>query len=201
MKQNHRTLILASQSPRRKELLGLFHLPFLIRPAVGEEESHAEQPADYVRELAYKKAKEVYEAVRAEDEAADPIVIGADTIVVCGDQILGKPKDQMDAHRMISLLQGRTHTVMTGVSMIWKDDEHHVTSSTFCEVTEVHVASMSEEEITAYIQTPIPYDKAGAYGIQSEFGLYISGINGDYNNVVGLPAARLYREMKQQGLL
>ena len=120
-------------------------------------------------------------------------VIGADTVVVCDGQILGKPKDRDDAVRMIRLLQGRDHQVMTGVTVILNGQQE-----SFCEMTDVHVYPMTEEEIAAYVATGEPDDKAGAYGIQGAFGVYIRGIDGDYNNVVGLPIARLYHVLSRK---
>ncbi len=198
---NNKTYILASQSPRRKELLKLMGIDYEVIPAMGEEISDATEPSVYVQELASEKAKEVYERYVVEHPGADPVVIGADTIVAYGGTILGKPKDKDEAREMIHNLSGKSHYAMTGVALWWKGIDGSIKSSSFCESTEVVVAEMTEEEIESYISTPAPYDKAGAYGIQGEFGIYISGIKGDYNAVVGLPVAHLYQEMKKQGLL
>lgn len=206
--------ILASRSPRRRELLGQAGLSFDIIPAEGEEQAVSEDPAKTVRALARSKAEEIADGIeegkillseRAGSEKEDQLVIiGSDTVVAIDDQILGKPSDWTQAYEMIHALQDRTHHVYTGVSIICLDkreEETKRTEHTFHECTEVHVLPMDEEEIRAYIDSPEPYDKAGAYGIQGAFGVYISGISGDYNNVVGLPIARLYHELKRLDLL
>ena len=255
---------------------------FDIIPAQGEESSRAEDPGRYVEELSQHKAVEVYRRVTAGDDQSDrgtsgdddrPVragadprfcVIGADTIVVCDGKILGKPADRADAAHMIRLLQGRSHEVMTGVSLIWfgpdeedaapeegprlnsnsismcrgakksvcldeeksacPDGENTVRRGaedagrmlhsqrigecrpeschirTFHVETMVHVAPMDEEEIRRYLETGEADDKAGAYGIQGAFGTFIEGIEGDYYNVVGLPIARLYQEIRKINL-
>lgn len=206
--------ILASRSPRRRELLGQAGLTFDIIPAEGEEAVVSEDPAKTVRALARSKAEEIADGIengdivlpeRAGTEKADRLVIiGSDTVVAIDDEILGKPRDWAHAYAMIHALQDRTHHVYTGVSVIcldWRGPETVRTEHTFHECTEVHVLPMDEEEIRSYIDSSEPYDKAGAYGIQGAFGVYISGINGDYNNVVGLPIARLYHELKRLNLL
>ena len=206
--------ILASRSPRRRELLAQAGLTFDIIPAEGEEAVLSEDPAKTVRALARSKAEEIADGIEEgnillpEKEGADKadklVIIGSDTVVAIDDQILGKPRDWAHAYAMIHALQDRTHHVYTGVSVICLDhrgQETVRTEHTFHECTEVHVLPMDEEEIRSYIDSSEPYDKAGAYGIQGAFGVYISGISGDYNNVVGLPIARLYHELKRLDLL
>ena len=127
------------------------------------------------------------------------VVIGADTVVAADHRILGKPADHSDARRMIEMLQGNVHQVYTGVTLIVKDAEGNIRTATFHERTDVDVCEMTKEEIEAYIDTEEPYDKAGAYGIQGSFGIYIRGIRGCYYNVVGLPISRLYHELKKAG--
>ncbi len=188
-------IILASASPRRRELIQLLRRLFEVRPAQGEEFSEKTQPKDYVQELALLKAREVYERL-SDEEAKESMVIGADTIVVLDDRILGKPKDHEDAVRMLSDLAGRAHRVLTGVAFIDRDEAGQTQSRCFFEETIVHVCALTQEEIEAYLSTGDAYDKAGAYGIQGPFGIHISGIEGDYQNVVGLPISRIYREMK-----
>ena len=187
-------IILGSASPRRKELLDRMGLEFEVIPSKGEEIITKEAPSDIVTELAGKKA----EAVAHEVTEDDLLIIGADTIVAYGHQILGKPSDEEDAFRMLHHLSGKTHQVYTGVCLIRISpegyEEHH-----FYEKTDVTFYSMTEQEIRAYIRTGDPMDKAGAYGIQGVCGKYIRGIQGDYNNVVGLPIARLWQEMKIHG--
>ena len=198
--------ILASQSPRRRELLHLVLQDYEVIPARGEEVVRSTDPARVVEELSFQKAMEVAKEVRP-CEGDRMIVIGADTVVAVDGRILGKPTDRADAARMIGLIQGREHHVYTGVTVCWTPDpEDHedeeggaaVRHFSFSEETAVDVYPMNRGEIEAYISLREPYDKAGAYGIQGAFSVFIRGIRGDYNNVVGLPAARLYHEMKKR---
>lgn len=131
---------------------------------------------------------------------SDLMVIGADTIVSCGGQILGKPKDEHDACRMLKLLSGGTHQVYTGVSIVLLDASGKAGQVTFHEKTDVTMRAMSEEEIRRYVATGEPMDKAGAYGIQGKCAIFVDKIDGDYNNVVGLPVAVIYRELKKLGI-
>lgn len=182
-------VILASGSPRRKELLTQAGFAFTICPAKGEERTTKTLPCDIVCELSHQKALEI-----AQTQKDACYVIGADTIVAFENRILGKPKDPADAVRMVSMLQGNTHQVYTGVTLIEVCEDGTLREKTFYEETNVHVCPMSEDEITAYVATGEPLDKAGAYGIQGAFSIYVSGIEGDYFNVVGLPVSRLYHE-------
>lgn len=201
-------VVLASNSPRRKEILQQVGIPFEVVPSTCDEDTRKTNPSEVVMELSMKKAEDVTYKVK---ESA--VVIGADTIVCIDKRILGKPKDEADAIRMIRLLQGRSHTVYTGVSVIIKTAEtgydRYEQSSLprfkkktiqFYEETTVHINHMSEKEIEAYVKTGEPMDKAGAYAIQGRFASYVKGINGDYNNVVGFPAAHLYQALKQEGI-
>jgi septum formation protein len=173
-------LILASQSPRRRELLGLLNIPFSVRVAdIDETMDENADPAQAVAELSLRKALAVV-------PAADEVVVAADTVVVCGGRILGKPRDAADAKEMLMMLSGTDHQVMTGLTVI---SCHGKTSLT--EVTDLHFRSLTEKEIDAYIATGDSLDKAGAYGIQSGAALFCRGIEGDYYNVVGLPVCRL----------
>ena len=173
-------LILASQSPRRKELLGLLRLPFIIRVAdIDETMDDRLSPYDEVARLAKLKALAV-------QRDFDDVVIAADTIVVCENEVLCKPKDEEDAFRMLRLLSGRDHQVMTGLCVLRGD---HIRVCT--EVTDIHFKPLSDSEILSYIRTGEPMDKAGAYGIQGYASLFAEKINGDYYNVVGLPVCRL----------
>lgn len=183
-------LILASASPRRKELLEKTGLPFEILPAKGEEIITKELPWEIVEELSFQKAKEI-----AAQQKEDCIVIGADTIVAKDRKIMGKPKDEEDAFAMLSELSGDQHQVYTGVTLIKTGAKEQVI--TFSEKTEVFFYPMSEEEIRAYIKSKDPMDKAGAYGIQGKFAIHVKKIDGDYYNVVGLPIGRVYQELKQ----
>ena len=199
--------ILASASPRRRELLDQMGAVFEIIPAEGEEHITKESPAEAVMELALQKAQEV--AARVGDQAdtapaaggaaSQLLVLGADTVVVFDGKILGKPADERDAMRMLSMLNGSTHSVYTGVSVILVKNGVSKCHS-FYEETRVTMHPMSREEIEAYVATGEPMDKAGAYGIQGKCAIYIAGIQGDYNNVVGLPIARIYQELKRLGI-
>lgn len=183
-------LILASASPRRKELLGKIGLEFNIIPAKGEEVVTKNLPWEVVEELSFQKAKEI-----ADMQMEECIVIGSDTIVAKGEKIMGKPKDEADAYQMLSEIAGDVHQVYTGVTLIRTGKEPKVI--TFAEKTDVHLYPMSDEEIYAYIATKDPMDKAGAYGIQGDFAIHVKGIEGDYYNVVGLPIGKVYQELKQ----
>lgn len=179
-------VILASQSPRRKELMGLFHIPFTIQvPDADETMDPNASAAEAVALVSRRKA----EAVKRN---ADDVVIAADTIVVCDGQILGKPKDEADAFRMLQLLSGRDHQVMTGMTVLRGD---RCLSHT--EVTHIHFRKLSEKEISAYIATKEPMDKAGSYGIQGGAALFAEHMVGDYYNVMGLPVCRLGLLLRQ----
>lgn len=187
--------ILASKSPRRRELLGMLGITFEIEPAVGEERIVGDTPQEIVQNLASAKAQKI-----AEHHAGDDVtVIGADTIVVCEGEILGKPKDRTDMERMIRMLSGRTHEVYTGVAIhrVACGEKEPEDVRTFAECTQVNFYPMDEQEIRDYAAHSDGLDKAGGYGIQSDAAIYIRGIEGDYQNVVGLPVARLYHELKQ----
>ena len=188
-------IILASASPRRRELLTQMGLEFEVRPSCGEEIITKEIPAEAVMELAEQKAAEIAGLTAQERPDEEVLVIGADTVVVKDHQILGKPKDEEDAVRMLHRLSGEVHQVYTGVCLIILGKGQQKTR-TFYESTDVHFYPMTDQEILDYVNTGDPMDKAGAYGIQGLCGKYIRGIEGDYNNVVGLPIARLYQEMK-----
>lgn len=194
-------IILASASPRRRELLQQLGVEFLVFPAQGEEEAEGSDPKTIVMELAHKKAGEIYEKIiETKTGGKDSIVIGADTIVVNEGKILGKPKDKEDACAMLTGLSGRTHEVYTGVSL-WICANGKKVQNTFCERTAVTMYPLSEEEIRAYAASGEPHDKAGSYAIQGRGAAFIEKIDGDYNNVVGLPIARIYQELKQLGIM
>ena len=186
--------ILASASPRRKELLRKTGISFEIMPSSKEEIITEELPADVVTELAYQKAADIFSLYhKIHDE--DFTVIGADTVVSYKDEILGKPADEQEALDMLSMLADRTHQVYTGVSLlIWKNGRKII--RTFYEKTEGTFYPIMREDLLSYIATGDPMDKAGAYGIQGDFAIHVKSINGDYNNVVGLPIGHLYQELK-----
>ena len=179
-------VILASQSPRRKELLGLLHIPFTVRVAdIDETPDPTLTPAENVARLSRLKAAAV-------PHTPQQIVIAADTLVVYHGEKLGKPTDAQDAKRMLRMLSGNVHQVMTGMTVLYGQKQ-----ITCTEITDVHFRTLSEEEIDAYIASGDPMDKAGAYGIQSGAAGFVPRIEGDYYNVVGLPVCRLSQILKQ----
>ncbi len=183
-------LILASASPRRKELLEKIGLPFTVQPAKGEERITQKSPAAVVMELSRQKAEEIAAA-----QTEDCIIIGADTVVAKGEKIMGKPKDAADAKQMLRSIADDCHQVYTGVTLIRTGA--HPQSVTFQEKTDVCLYPISDAELDAYIASGDPMDKAGAYGIQGDFAIYVKRIAGDYYNVVGLPIGRVYQELKR----
>lgn len=194
-------VILGSASPRRRELMAQIGLVFEIAASTKEEYYVSKRPKDIVEELALMKADHVASEREAQGVLRNTIVIGADTIVVLGDKILGKPKDEEDAYRMLMGLQGRSHQVYTGVAILDFDDCGERRSYNHAVETKVYVHEMEPEEIRTYIQSKEPMDKAGAYGIQGRFAAYIDKIEGDYYNVVGLPIAYLYQRLKELGAM
>lgn len=186
--------ILASGSPRRKKLLQMLEVPFeVIVPDVLEEIS-GKSPDAVTEELSRRKAQAVAQQI------SDGIVIGADTVVSADGIILGKPSSKEDAKRMLRFLQGRSHMVYTGVTLIKKNCRESAGESeirTFSVGTRVYISALTEEEIERYAMSGDSLDKAGAYGIQGVFGRHISGIEGDYYNVEGLPVNRIYEELKR----
>jgi septum formation protein len=203
-------IILASQSPRRRELLAQIGVPFTVEVSDTDENVSGTEPAVIVQELARRKALAV-----ASHHAGEAVyVIGADTIVVYEGEILGKPKDTADARRMLRELSGNAHQVYTGVCVLEvpgdeggccedsapQGGRRSIRETAFAERTDVFVAPLTDVEIDAYIATGEPFDKAGSYGIQGIFARHIEKIEGDYTNVVGLPVGRLWRE-KLKGIL
>lgn len=187
-------IILASASPRRRELLEQIGAVFEVCPAKGEEKITKTEPWEAAEELSLGKCREVFQA-----QEDDVTVIGADTIVVLDGKILGKPGSKDEAVRMLSVLRGRTHQVFTGVTVMSREGEK-VQTVTFHESTLVSFYPISDREIEEYVLDGEPMDKAGAYGIQGRGAVFIREIRGDYNNVVGLPIARLYQELKNMGI-
>lgn len=186
-------IILASASPRRRELLEWAGVNFQVVTGNGEENITETEPSRIVEELSAEKAFQVAETISEEEGT---VVIGADTIVSFQGKILGKPSDKADSRKTLEMLQGNTHQVYTGVTIaFFREGRLHRRS--FSECTDVTFYPVSEEEIEAYIETGDPADKAGSYGIQGPFGIYVKEIRGDYHNVVGLPVARLLYEGKK----
>ena len=178
-------IILASASPRRKEILELADLKFDVMPSDAQEITTKTAPNEVVMELASIKAKDIYK--KSEKQS---MIVGADTVVAYQGQILGKPTDEADAKRMLTMLSGQTHEVYTGVCVI-EDGK----TKTFYEETKVTFYEISDEPIDYYIKTGEPMDKAGSYGIQGKAAVFIKGIEGDYYNVVGFPIARFLQEI------
>lgn len=230
---NKYRIILASQSPRRREILTMAGLKFEVMPAEGEENCDALRPDELTMALSRAKAEEVFakvtgveagtgtagpggpeeetgregrktaEGISRETGAVEQplLVIGADTVVAYGSEILGKPKDLEDAYRMLRLLSGHTHQVYTGVTLLFRAGGDVGTGSpvvrrTFFEKTDVVFHELTDEEILEYVHTVEPLDKAGSYAIQGAFGKYIRKIDGDYYNVVGLPIQHIWQELK-----
>jgi septum formation protein len=184
-------IVLASASPRRRELLNQISLNPVIEPSTVVEIITTRVPEDAVLELSKQKAEDV-----AKHQQPGTIVIGADTVVAAEGKILGKPGSHQEAYEMIESFQGKTHQVFTGVTLIYCGKNGTIVHS-FAERTDVHVYPMTPEEIRSYAEDEEPMDKAGAYGIQGRFAAFIKGIDGDYSNVVGLPVGRVYQELKQ----
>ena len=186
----NKRIILASASPRRKELLSVITEDFLVLPSDAEEIIPSDISAD--------KTAEYLAKIKAQAVAANhplDVVIGADTCVVVGNEILGKPVDSNDAKRMLNLLSGKTHKVITGCAIISDGKTHSFSSE-----TEVEFYPLSETQIEEYINSLEPYDKAGSYAIQGKASLFVKGIKGDYFNVVGLPVAELNLKLKEMGI-
>ena len=179
-------LVLASQSPRRIELIRYLGLEPKIYPSGADESSQEKDPALLTQRLAFLKAEEVQRQFDRET-----LIIGADTVVYDGERILCKPKTEEEAYLMLSGLSGRTHAVYTGVCLLYGEKKMG-----FCEKTLMHIAKMTEEEIRGYLAIGESMDKAGSYNIQGPFSRFVKGIEGDYYNVMGLPIARLYQSLK-----
>lgn len=187
-------IVLASGSPRRKELLARIGVDFSVVVSNGEEKTNLTDPAETVEKLSQDKAISV--ADRLENESEPCLIIGADTVVAFEGKILGKPSDEEDALDTLLKLQGKSHQVYTGVTLLVKE-QGIWKPYTFSERTDVEFYPVSRKELLEYIKTGEPMDKAGSYGIQGKFGIYVKGIRGDYNNVVGLPVGRLVYELKK----
>ena len=188
MKDLKYKLILASNSPRRKELLAGLGVPFEVRVLQDIDEHYPESlPVNEVARYIAKEKADAYRRIVASDE----LIITADTVVIVGDEILGKPIDEADAVRMLKLLSGRTHQVTTGVCLLTAEKER-----CFDVTTDVTFKTLTDEEIHYYVNRYRPFDKAGAYGIQEWIGyIGVTGLNGSYYNVMGLPVQRIYQEL------
>lgn len=185
-----KSFILASGSPRRKELLQQAHYSFQIKTSTVEEiVEEGLSPAEVVEQLALLKAKDIW------SQTKDEVVIGADTVVAIDDAILGKPYDENDAKAMLQKLSGNTHSVYTGVAICSAEGDE-----TFSEKTDVEFYTLSDEDIEMYIRSKEPFDKAGSYGIQGFGAFLVKRIIGDYYTVVGLPLAKTIRELRKKGI-
>lgn len=216
-KEQNVRLVLASASPRRRELLSQIGLEFTVMPSTKEENAKTTEAGALVQELSRQKAVDIWEQLsggqgqnpdadqeQISEETQEPnlngkrqpelLVIGADTVVCCEGKILGKPHSREAAAEMLTALQGRSHEVYTGVTLYSQSE-----TVIFFECTQVEFYPMTEVEISEYIDSKEPMDKAGAYGIQGLGARFVKGIRGDYNNVVGLPVGRLYQELKSRG--
>ena len=182
----NKRIILASASPRRKDILEGMGVTFTVLTANTDESSDISDPIELTTELARRKGEAVYSLLCQRGESDGAIVIAADTVVACDGRILGKPKDEREAREMLTLLSGRTHIVATGIAVISDDVTY-----TDCSVTEVEVDTIPEVEMTKYINSKDPFDKAGGYGIQGNFSKWVRGIHGCYFGVVGLPTNKL----------
>ena len=196
MENHYPVVILASASPRRLELLRQAGIEPVVEPSHVTEVIRSTKPDEVVMELSRQKAEDI--AFRYTGE--NVVVVGADTVVAFDGNILGKPKDEADAIHMISSFQGKIHQVYTGVTLVFcgqpgENPGEQWKTITFAEKTDVHVCPMTMEQIKAYVRTGEPMDKAGAYGIQGRFAVWVEGIRGDYNNVVGLPLGRVCRTL------
>lgn len=198
-------IILASGSPRRKEILSQVGLDFDVIISDVDEVITESEPKKIVLELSMQKAEDVYKKVLKErfdngnldiNEGEKCVIIAADTVVEVDNKIMGKPSDRDEAYDMINLIQGRKHNVLTGVTLIVCDGVNDPRKIAFYESTEVEIYDMSDEEINKYIDSGESFDKAGAYAVQGLFAAYVKGLNGDYYNVVGLPISRIIREFK-----
>lgn len=187
-----RKIVLASASPRRRELLEQIGIYPKILPSNVEEKIETEDPAMAVCALSCQKAQDV-----AKGCEAGVLVIGADTVVSKNGRILGKPRSNEEAVNMLQIIQGGEHQVYTGVTLVFTKEDGRNKTVTFSEKTTVSVYPMSEKEIQEYVSFGEPMDKAGAYGIQGRFAAFIREISGDYTNVVGLPLGRTYQEIKK----
>lgn len=193
-------LILASGSPRRREILTDLGYSFDVKTAdFDESQVSLEKPSEGVQALALGKATAAAEATSVD---APTVFLGSDTVVALNDAVMGKPADEEDAKSMLRSLSGKTHVVYTGVALVEKNERGEIVSNeTFVEATEVTFFKLSEEEIDWYVGTGEPMDKAGAYGIQGLGRVLVEGIRGDYETVVGLPAARVYRALRKHDIV
>lgn len=194
-------LVLASSSPRRIELLQKWGYDFrLVRPAAEEKFAREDLPENIVRELARRKALSGFDIWRRGRETVRDVILGADTIVVLGEKVLGKPKDKEEAREMLQALSGKTHKVMTAIALVGMDSKEQVETDVEVEVTTVSFRELSTKEILDYIATGEPMDKAAAYAIQGQAAEYVRDFKGSLTNVIGLPMELLTRKLKERNI-
>lgn len=193
-------IILASESPRRKEIMDTMGIRYKVTAAGVEEKVEETIPEEMVQALARLKTGAVLQRLTELGEDKDIILIGADTMVFYKEHALGKPKDEADAFRMLSMLADDIHEVITGVNIIIRNHYGFEESISFAVTTKVIVQPLTADQIKDYIATGEPMDKAGAYAIQGGFGIYIREIIGDYYNIVGFPIAKIYEMLLQKGI-
>lgn len=193
-------VILASASPRRKEIMEIMDIAYKVVTEEVEEVTKEYIPGEMVQALAKLKTCAVAKKIEKCHEYKETIIIGADTMVFYKEHALGKPRSKGDAFRMLQMLSDDVHEVFTGVSIIIKNPDGSVEEISFAVETQVHVNPLTEQQIQAYIETGEPMDKAGAYAIQGQFGIFIKEIKGDYYNVVGFPIAKIYDTLLQRGI-
>jgi septum formation protein len=194
-------IILASGSPRRKEIMDMMGIPYQVLTSNLEEITEETNPSEIVKSLAVRKTRDITAKLTQDREAPrDYIIIGADTMVFYGEHALGKPKNEEDALRILSMLSDDMHDVFTGVSIIIKKSDGSEELISFSVKTKVVVMPLTRDQIMDYIATGEPMDKAGAYAIQGKFGIFIKEIIGDYYNVVGFPIARIYATLLERGI-
>ncbi len=199
MKEKKKELILASASPRRRELLLQIGLEHIVVTSGCEETITKTEPEEIVMELSRQKAEAVYRKQRKKQYKTENYILAADTIVAKDGRIYGKPSDVREAGEMIASLKNAVHQVYTGVSILRCEEEDILDQRTFFDRTDVFVKELSRQEIDEYLKTGEADDKAGAYGIQGSFAKYIRKIDGDYTNVVGLPLSKVYDQLKDMG--
>lgn len=186
-------LILASRSPRRKEILSMLGVPFTVVSADVDEQSELSDPTLLVRELALRKGRATRDLLRVRGELrGNTLILAADTVVAVDGRILGKPSDESEAKQMLRLLSGRTHRVISGIALVSENGE-----CVASEETAVRFSVLSETDIDRYVQSGEPMDKAGAYAVQGLASVFIDGIDGDYFSVVGLPVHRFDELLRQ----
>jgi septum formation protein len=194
-------IILASESPRRKEILTQMGIPFEAIASHVDEVVEEKEPSAMVQALASIKTKNIEEKlIKSGKDIADAIIIGADTMVFYKDRALGKPKDKEDAVSMLQMLSNEEHEVYTGVSIRIHHSQKSLETISFAVCTKVRVQALTTEQIRDYVETGEPMDKAGAYAIQGRFGIHIKEIKGDYYNIVGFPIAQIYETLRQHGI-